>query len=112
MLCTPQKVADIVPVDMVINLMIVAAWRVSTSKPKELLIYNCCTGQQNPIKWGDFIDLCFKFMRKHPFSEINWYPDGTVTASRTMNEINRYLFHWLPAYVMDGIIWLTGGKPM
>lgn len=44
MLCEPHKIADLVPVDMVINLMIVSAWRVGTMKSKELLIYNCCTG--------------------------------------------------------------------
>lgn len=45
MLCDPYKTADLVPVDMVINLMIVSAWRVGTVKPKELKIYNCCTGE-------------------------------------------------------------------
>lgn len=49
MLCDPHKVADLVPVDMVINLMIVSAWRVGTTKPKELQIYNCCTGKQKTI---------------------------------------------------------------
>ncbi|KAJ8965743.1 hypothetical protein NQ314_003921 [Rhamnusium bicolor] len=112
MLCDPNKNADLVPVDMVINLMLVSAWRVGTTKPKELKIYNCCTGQRKPIKWKDFISLCFKYMRKHPFSEVTWYPDGTVTASRTLNTINRYLLHWLPAYVMDSVVWIMGGKPI
>jgi fatty acyl-CoA reductase len=51
-------------------------------------------------------------MRKHPFSEVTWYPDGTVTASRTLNILNKYLLHWLPAYVLDSLVWMTGGKPM
>lgn len=45
MLCDPHKTADLVPVDMVINVMIVSAWRVGTMKTKELKIYNCCTGK-------------------------------------------------------------------
>lgn len=44
MLCDPDKVADLVPVDMVINLMLVSAWRIGTTKTKELPIYNCSTG--------------------------------------------------------------------
>lgn len=44
MLCDPHKTADLVPVDMVINLMIVSAWKVGIMKSKELQIYNCCTG--------------------------------------------------------------------
>ncbi|KAJ8958415.1 hypothetical protein NQ318_002197 [Aromia moschata] len=97
---------------MVINLMLVAAWREGTTKSRELQIYNCCTGQRNPIKWKEFIGLSFKYMRKHPFSSVSWYPDGTVTASRTLNTVNRYLLHWLPAYIMDSAVWLTGGKPI
>lgn len=51
-------------------------------------------------------------MRKHPFAEVTWYPDGTVTSSRTFNTINRILLHWLPAYIIDGLVWMSGGKPM
>ncbi|EFA04974.1 Putative fatty acyl-CoA reductase CG5065-like Protein [Tribolium castaneum] len=112
MLCDPEKIADLVPVDMVINLMLVAAWRIGTTKTKDMPIYNCSTGQRRPITWKHFVGLCFKYMRKHPFSDVTWYPDGTVTASRTLNIINKYLLHWLPAYIMDGLVWMAGGKPI
>lgn len=112
MLCDPNKKADLVPVDMVINLMIVAASKIGTNKPKEIPIYNCCTGLRKPITWYKFIDLCFIYMRKHPFSEITWYPDGTVTASPLQNHIYRVLLQWLPAYILDGFVWMIGGKPI
>lgn len=112
MLCHSEKVADLVPVDCVINLMIAAAWRSGSQQSRDLVVYNCCTGMRRPITWSQFIGLCFKYMRRHPFSEVTWYPDGTVTSSRLWNETNRWLLHWLPAYVMDGLTWLVGGKPM
>lgn len=112
MLCDPNKRADLVPVDMVINLMIVAAWNIGTHKTKEIPIYNCCTGQRKPITWNRFIDLCFIYMRKHPFSEITWYPDGTVTASPLQNSLYRIFLQWLPAYVLDACVWMVGGKPI
>ncbi|KAF5280111.1 hypothetical protein FQA39_LY18145 [Lamprigera yunnana] len=112
MLCDPKKKADLVPVDMVINLMIVSAWKIGTQKSKELPIYNCCTGVRQPITWSNFIDLCFIYMRKHPFSQITWYPDGTVTASALKNKIYRIFLQWLPAYLLDGAVWVTGGKPI
>ncbi|KAG5899575.1 hypothetical protein JTB14_022905 [Gonioctena quinquepunctata] len=111
MVIDPNKNADLVPVDMVINLMIVSAWRVGTSEHKDLTIYNCCTGLRNPIKWKDFIHTCFKYLRKHPFSELAWYPDGIMTVSRKLNAINRYLLHWIPAYIVDSLTWISGGKP-
>nr|CAI5818132.1 unnamed protein product [Callosobruchus analis] len=123
---------DLVPVDMVINLMIVSAWRVGTTKPKELQIYNCVTGKENiiicynlyhvqcseyhhnlnlsqrkPITWQQFIDLCFKYMRKHPFSDVCWYPNGSVSGSRTLNTFNWIFLHWIPAHIIDSFVWLT-----
>ncbi|KAL1489440.1 hypothetical protein ABEB36_014334 [Hypothenemus hampei] len=111
MLCEKSKKADLVPVDMVINLMIVSAWRISCVKSKEIPIYNCVTGQRKPIKWNDFIDICFKNLRRHPLSQVSWYPDGSVTSSRAMNSIKKCLLHWMPAYIIDSFVWMTGGKP-
>ncbi|CAH2001238.1 unnamed protein product [Acanthoscelides obtectus] len=112
MVCDPNKTADLVPVDMVINLMIVSAWRVGTTKPKELQIYNCVTGQRKPITWQQFIDLCFKYMRKHPFSDVFWYPNGSVSSNRTLNTFNWIFLHWIPAHIIDSFVWLTGGRPI
>ncbi|VEN56723.1 unnamed protein product, partial [Callosobruchus maculatus] len=112
MVCEPNKKADLVPVDMVINLMIVSAWRVGTTKPKELQIYNCVTGQRKPITWQQFIDLCFKYMRKYPFSDVCWYPNGSVSGSRTLNTFNWIFLHWIPAHIIDSFVWLTGGRPI
>lgn len=44
MLCDPNKTADFVPVDMVINLMIVSAWKIGTHRTEKIPIYNCCSG--------------------------------------------------------------------
>ncbi|KAL3270689.1 hypothetical protein HHI36_021217 [Cryptolaemus montrouzieri] len=112
MLCDSNRTADLVPVDMVINLMLAAAWRIGTTKNRELQIYNCSTGQQKPITWKNFIGLCFVYMRKYPYSEVSWYPDGTTTSSKLLNTLNQYFLHWAPAYVMDYFLHLTGGKPM
>lgn len=70
MLCHPDKIADFVPVDMVINLMLVAACRTAESPTKDIHVYNCSTGHRNGVSWKDFINLCFVYMRKHPFTEV------------------------------------------
>lgn len=66
MMCEKNYVADMVPVDIVINLMIAAAWRTATRKSNNLLIYNCCTGQRNPIIWSEFVKYAMSSVRKHP----------------------------------------------
>lgn len=70
MMCEKNYVADMVPVDIVINLMIAAAWRTATRKSNNLLIYNCCTGQRNPIVWSEFVKHAMSSVRKHPLGMI------------------------------------------
>lgn len=69
-MCKGEMRADFVPVDIVINLMIVSAWRTATSKPYGMTIYNCVTGQQRPITWDKFVGLSIESMRKHPLGEF------------------------------------------
>ncbi|XP_017781377.1 PREDICTED: putative fatty acyl-CoA reductase CG5065 [Nicrophorus vespilloides] len=110
--CHPEKTADLVPVDLVINLMLAAGWKVGSCKTKEIPIYNCCTGQRKPISWRSFVELCFKYMRIYPFSDVTWYPSGTVTSSVALDTFNQYVLHWFPAYVIDAFTWICGGKPI
>lgn len=71
MMCEKNYVADMVPVDIVINLMIAAAWRTATRKSNNLLIYNCCTGQRNPIIWSEFVKFAMSSVRKHPLGKLD-----------------------------------------
>ncbi|KPP60274.1 hypothetical protein Z043_121737, partial [Scleropages formosus] len=51
-----DAVADLVPVDVVINATLAAAWYSGSqryTRPKSLLVYNCTTGGINPFHWGE-----------------------------------------------------------
>ncbi|OAD61911.1 hypothetical protein WN48_07108 [Eufriesea mexicana] len=110
MLCYKDMIADLVPVDIVINLMICAAWRTATNRPKTIPVYNCCTGQQNPITWKQFVELTFKYSRKHPSNSVMWYPDGICHNSIFLNKVCIIFQHILPAHILDFIFRLKG-KP-
>ncbi|KAH8354957.1 hypothetical protein KR093_002911 [Drosophila rubida] len=111
MMCEKNYVADMVPVDIVINLMIAAAWRTATRKSNNLLIYNCCTGQRNPIIWSEFVKFAMSSVRKHPLEGCLWYPTGDLRMNRPMNTLNCLLKHFLPAYILDGVARIMGKKP-
>lgn len=49
--------ADIVPVDIPVNLMITVAWYTAIAKPKSILIYHSTTGGAKPFTWGDISKL-------------------------------------------------------
>ncbi|EZA60709.1 hypothetical protein DMN91_002292 [Ooceraea biroi] len=112
MLCHEDKVADLIPVDIVINLMICAAWRTATQHTDTISIYNCCTGQQNPITWKQFVDLSFKYSRLHPAKDTFWYPDGRCHSSVMLNKLCVMLQHTLPAHIVDLLARLKGSRPI
>ncbi|XP_011297735.1 putative fatty acyl-CoA reductase CG5065 [Fopius arisanus] len=112
MLCHENKVADFVPVDIVINLMICAAWKTASHRTDTITVYNCCTGQQNPITWKEFIELSFKYSRIHPANDAVWYPGGRCQKYSLMNKLSGAFQHILPAHILDFIARLKGSRPM
>lgn len=110
MLCHEDKIADLVPVDIVINLMICTAWRTATNRTKTIPVYNCCTGQQNPITWKRFVELVFKYSRVHPPKDVIWYPGGRCHNSVIINKMCILFQHLLPAHILDFFLRLKG-KP-
>uniref|UniRef100_A0A1I8M522 Fatty acyl-CoA reductase n=1 Tax=Musca domestica TaxID=7370 RepID=A0A1I8M522_MUSDO len=110
--CEENCIADVVPVDIVINLMITAAWRTASHKTDNLLIYNCCTGQRHPITWGKFVNYAVDHVRKHPLEGCAWYPGGSLRNSPTINAVNAFVVHYIPAYILDVMARLVGKKPI
>ncbi|KAL5289055.1 hypothetical protein ACFFRR_009324 [Megaselia abdita] len=111
MMCKKDVIADMVPVDIVINLMITAAWRTANHKSDQHTIYNCCTGKNHPIAWGQFVDYTMTSVRQHPLEACLWYPTGVIRMNRTINLLHGFLVHYIPAYVMDTFLRLSGKKP-
>ncbi|KAI4502228.1 hypothetical protein M0802_002910 [Mischocyttarus mexicanus] len=112
MLCHENKVADLIPVDIVINLMICAAWKTATDRTGTITIYNCCSGQQNPITWKQFVDLSFKYSRMHPVNNAFWYPGGRCRSSMLLNKVCVIFQHMLPAHTLDLLARLKGSRPI
>uniref|UniRef100_A0A1A9X2G9 Fatty acyl-CoA reductase n=1 Tax=Glossina brevipalpis TaxID=37001 RepID=A0A1A9X2G9_9MUSC len=109
--CEQNYIADVVPVDIVINLMIAAAWRTATHKTDNFSIYNCCTGQRHPITWGKFVNYTLSMVRKHPLESCVWYPSGVLRRNVTLNTIYGIFVHYIPAYLLDVLARLMGKKP-
>lgn len=79
-MCKQDSIADLIPVDIVINLMIATAWRTATKKQMDITIYNCCTGGAVPVTWGRFVQLAIQNMRKHPLGELRLNFRGLIKS--------------------------------
>ncbi|CRK97592.1 CLUMA_CG010977, isoform A [Clunio marinus] len=111
-MCNEESVADFIPVDMVINLMVAAAWKRALTKPAGMTIYNCCTGEVKPITWGRLVSLAIEKMRIHPLEGTFWYPTGNLRRNRFLNAIHSVLAHYIPAYILDILARMAGKKPI
>lgn len=111
-ICEKDYLCDVIPVDIVINLVITAAWRTATTKSHDMKIYNCVTSRQQPITWGEFVGYSIKNMIRHPMEGVIWYPTGALRMNRFINAIQGYLTHYIPAYFLDMFAWAMGKKPM
>ncbi|KAG5891613.1 hypothetical protein JTB14_037127 [Gonioctena quinquepunctata] len=104
--------ADVVPVDMVINSLLIIAWKIG-SGPKEYQaeVYNITANKKHSISWGEALELGKKHIYQYPFSVCLWYPGGSAKSSYFLHVIAAFFFHLIPAYFVDTILTLKGHKP-
>lgn len=79
-----DAICDLVPVDTVVNCMIVASWhtRANRKAQNEILIYNCTTGQINMFTWGMFRMYAVNTFVKYPFENVFILPNPHFTTSK------------------------------
>ncbi|CAG7817649.1 unnamed protein product [Allacma fusca] len=60
-------VIDWIPVDYLVNLIITAAWDLGMTKSPELVVYNCCSSQLNPLTQRAIKQFSMEGYKKTPF---------------------------------------------
>lgn len=110
----PDAIADIIPVDMVINLIITAAWHTSNQfqqNKTQISIYNCTTSTINPMTWGKVEKLTISNLIKYPSAQVFRHPGGSFKDSRIINQICVFYEQLLPVYLLDFMQLILGQKP-
>lgn len=134
MLCNAETNSNIVPVDIVINTLIILACKLGKSSIRdEPLVYNITSDevclsfpsrnfhntifrhfpfQENPLIWEEMLKLCKKHVLDNPFSLILWYPNGSFKSSYVEHVLSEFFFHTIPAYIVDSVLVLSGNKSL
>lgn len=107
----PDLVGDMIPVEFPIHLMLAVAWYTATHKSNEVKVYNCSTGDQNPLSWGEFRTIAFDAWMEKPGGDIMWYPSISFISGEWNYTIAAYIFHYIPAYLIDFLARLLGKQP-
>lgn len=105
-------VYDYIPVDIVVNSLIVAAYNVDRDSDKGLKIYHCTSSTCNAFKWQSVNKEVNKYLHKYPLRSAVWYPYLKFLPSLFLFKISAIFVHFIPAYILDTITRLCGGRPI
>jgi fatty acyl-CoA reductase len=103
--------ADIVPVDIPVNIMITVAWYTAVARPKSILIYHATTGGAKPFTWGDISDVVNKSFKHTPLEGCFRRPNVAIVSNNFLHEYWTCVSHLFPAYLCDIAFRLMGKKP-
>ncbi|XP_077518786.1 putative fatty acyl-CoA reductase CG5065 isoform X1 [Amblyomma americanum] len=107
-----SKVTDFIPVDMVANCVIAAAWSRGTGRTQKLSVYNMSSGADNPLTWQYFMDCVQKMPYKIPSKLTFRYPQPRHTNSKLLHKVRMFFQHYLVAQAGDVALWAVGKKPI
>ncbi|KFM81780.1 Fatty acyl-CoA reductase 1, partial [Stegodyphus mimosarum] len=82
MRCDPEKLIHLVPVDIVANCHVVAAWNVATRRTASPFVVNCTTSDEiAPCTWGHYAKVLLDMSLKHPLPKSYQSPCLSVQKS-------------------------------
>jgi len=104
--------ADMIPVDIVANTLVSAAWYRAGERHAQLPVINCVTGHMNPVKWGKIIDTTRQYFMRNPSSTSAGPVDFEFKkVTEELDYQNRkMLLHTIPAQVKDELAKAKGLK--
>lgn len=117
MLLNLKCTADVVPVDYVVNCMIVMAAHVgSLSFAERKLVAHFTTGERNPLSWGQLLDYSKASVMKKPFlKQIRPIAKRPVASDtffgRVEHQLTKIFSHYCFALAADSLILLCGYRP-
>jgi len=105
-----EATADVIPVDVTVNVLIAAAWFTATQKPNGIVVYNCTTGAINRLTWGQMERVATATFIKNPLDRAIRVPHAKFTKKTLWHSLKRFFDEVLPAYVLDLGLGLMGRK--
>ncbi|XP_046980087.1 putative fatty acyl-CoA reductase CG8306 [Schistocerca americana] len=105
-------VCDYIPVDCVVNELIAAIWEAATTRPNKVLVYHCTSSTHNPFRWAKIENHVNTYLHKYPLNSAVWYPHLKFLPSLLLFRISAIFVHFAPAYVLDTVMRVAGGRPI
>jgi len=110
--CNEELLMDLIPVDIVANTLITAAWHTAACRSNTIRVYNCTSSQINGISWKTFGELTHQYAVEYPSKYVSWYPGFTYRTNRIMHWMCHAFLHYMPACLLDIFLYCTKHKPI
>ncbi|XP_020298581.1 fatty acyl-CoA reductase 1-like [Pseudomyrmex gracilis] len=107
--------SDFIPIDIVIKVMIIAAWKrgmKNTSEDNSLHIYNCFINNTKSISLRKLIRESFRVVYDIPLEQTIWKPHTIMTNSGLVYYILVLVLHIVPALFIDTVLKILRLRPM
>lgn len=113
MMCGAEFVAEVIPVDIAINGVLLAAYKRGLKKHSEdssTQVLNLSSNEVKAVTWGEIITLGKQLVFEYPFEAGLWYPNGQITTNRFWHYFYVIFTQILPAYLVDFVMVLIRQK--
>ncbi|GMT35552.1 hypothetical protein PFISCL1PPCAC_26849, partial [Pristionchus fissidentatus] len=103
-------VADLIPVDIVANMMIASgAYRLNMSG-NHIPIVHCTSGQLNPVTWNGVVSFLREVYREYPMPDAVGVPSAIFFKNTLKFEVEHRIRHEIPAKILDLANQVVGKK--
>ncbi|XP_020291339.1 putative fatty acyl-CoA reductase CG5065 [Pseudomyrmex gracilis] len=112
MYCDENNYSDFLPVDIAVHAILLATWNYIYLKDYDKRVSHLTSSNEFKIPCGEIITRGRKIIQRIPLNGAVWYPGGSMTKSRLKHNICFLLFHMIPAYLIDMLLFLLGYEPI
>ncbi|XP_046742826.1 fatty acyl-CoA reductase 1-like [Diprion similis] len=110
----PDLVVDFIPVDVAIKTLLISTWLrgiTTITRDPSVSVYNCSSNGLKAVTTKDMMNLAFKTVAELPLEGCLWLPNTTMYSNIFMYYLTVWIFHLIPALVIDTVLKLSGAKP-
>ncbi|XP_015117031.1 putative fatty acyl-CoA reductase CG8306 [Diachasma alloeum] len=107
-----QLIYDYIPVDIVVNALLVAAYVIGRDRNTGIKVYHCTSSTCNPFQWLKVESKINGYLHKYPLVSAVWYPHLKLLPSLWLYRISSIFVHMIPAYILDTVTKVAGGRPI
>lgn len=129
-----KLIYDYIPVDIVVNTLLAAGYHAGndlllfvyklsfknkincflagSTKTKKVQVYHATSSTRNPFRWNQVDEKVNYYLHKYPLKSAVWYPHLKFLPTLTWFKISSFFVHILPAFLLDTVTRIGGGRPM